>query len=67
MLLETRALLLSFADPLMFVSLEGDAELGFVFSLLLVDVVTVEFEDEKDGGDAVDKGGGRVFGRTGYL
>ena len=67
MLLETRALLLSFADPLMFVSLEGDAELGFVLSLLLVDVVTAEFEDEKDGGDAVDKGGGRVFGRTGYL
>ena len=51
----------------MFVSLEGDAELGFVLSLLLVDVVTVEFEDEKDGGDALDEGGGMVFGRTGYL
>ena len=51
----------------MFVSLKGDVEPGFVLSLLLVDVVTVEFGDEKDGGDAVDEGGGRVFGRTGYL
>ena len=51
----------------MFVSAGGDVEPGFVLSLLLVDVVTVEFEDEKDGGDAVDEGGGSVFGRTGYL
>ena len=51
----------------MFVSLEGDVETGFVLSLLLVDVVTVEFGDEKDVCDAVDEGGGRVFGRIGYL
>ena len=67
MLLETRALLLSLVESLIFVSVGGDVEPGFVLSLLLVDVVTAEFEDEKDGGDTVDEGGGRVFGRTGYL
>ena len=67
LLLETRVLLLSFGESSIFVSLVGDAEPGFVLSLLFVDVVTMELEDDKEAVDATNDGGGNVLGRTGYL
>ena len=67
MLLETRVLLLSFEESLIFVSLVGDVEPSFALLLLFVDVVTMELEDDKEAVDATDDGGGNVLGRTGYL